>query len=192
MLAKEKEFNYTPEQYLALEEQAIDKNEYRQGQIFAMESATLNHNRIAGNICFAMRRRLAGKGCETFIGDVRLSIDRKKMYTYPDVMVVCGEPKFVEERNDTIVNPKVVLEVLSKSTAAYDRSDKFQAYWSLESFEEYVLIDQYRVHVEYFRRQSGKMWELNVFTNIEDVLSLKSIEAEIPLREIYQNVVWDG
>jgi len=191
MLAKKKEVGYTPEQYLALEEQANYKSEYRQGQIFAMAGGTINHNRITKNTCFAIDRRLEGKGCETFIGDVRLSIDRKKMYTYPDVMVVCGELQFVEGRNDTIVNPKVVFEVLSKSTAAYDRSDKFHAYWSLESFEEYVLIDQYRVHVEYFRRQSDKMWELNVFTDIEDVLSLNSIEVDIPLREIYQNVVWD-
>lgn len=191
MLAKKKEVGYTAEQYLALEEQAHYKSEYRHGQILAMAGATVNHNRIAGNICVAIDRRVEGKGCESFIGDVRLSIKRKNMYTYPDVMVVCGELQFVEGRNDTIVNPKIVLEVLSKSTGAYDRSDKFHAYWSLESFEEYVLIDQYRVHVEYFRRQSEKMWELNVLTDIEDVLSLSSIEVDIPLREIYQNVAWD-
>lgn len=191
MLAKKKEFGYTPEQYLALEEQANYKSEYRQGQILAMAGGTLNHNRIAGDVYTSIKSQVRKKECETFIGHVRLSIDRKKMYTYPDVMVVCGEPEFVEGRNDTIVNPKIVLEVLSKSTGGYDRSDKFHAYWSLESFEEYVLIDQYRVHVECFRRQSEKIWELNVLTDIEDVLSLHSIKAEIPLREIYQSVVWD-
>ena len=112
------------------------------------------------------------------------------MYTYPDVMVVCGEPEFLEGRSDTIINPKVILEVLSKSTAAYDRSDKFHAYWSLDSFDEYVLIDQYRVHVEYFRRESEKIWELDVLTDIDDVLHLKSIEIEIPLSKIYRNVKW--
>ncbi|MGB0385341.1 MAG: Uma2 family endonuclease [Ardenticatenaceae bacterium] len=186
-----KERFYTPEEYLALEEQAEYKSEYHQGQIVAMASESLNHNRVAGNVCHALTNVFAEGACETFIGDVRLWIERKKIYTYPDVMVVCGEPEFLEGRSDTIINPKVILEVLSKSTAMYDRSDKFHAYWSLDSFEEYVLIDQYRVHVEYFRRVDEKMWELRVLTSINEVLELKSVAVKIPLSKIYRNVKWE-
>jgi Uma2 family endonuclease len=102
-----------------------------------------------------------------------------------------GEPEFFEGRTDTITNPKVIIEILSKSTESDDRSDKFHAYWNLDTFEEYVLVDQYRVHVEYFRRVSQKQWELQVFTKMSDALTLKSIEVEISLDEIYHNVTWD-
>ena len=101
-----KEGFYTPEEYLALEEQADYKSQYHQGQMVAMAGGTLNHNRITKNTCFAIDNALGDKPCETFIGDVRLWVDRKKMYTYPDVMVVCGEPEFMEGRSDTIINPR--------------------------------------------------------------------------------------
>jgi Uma2 family endonuclease len=104
---------------------------------------------------------------------------------------VCGAPEFLEERADTITNPKVIIEVLSKSTAGYDRGDKFQAYWTLDTFHEFVLIDQYRIHIEYFRRMSEKEWRLRVLTKEDDVLSLESITAELPLDQIYRNVSWD-
>ena len=123
---------------------------------------------------------------------MRLHIEPKSIYAYPDVMVVCGEPEFVEERTDTIINPKVVIEVLSKSTESYDRGDKFHAYWSLDSFEEYVLIDQYRVHVEYFRRVNDKIWELRVLTKQDERLILQSVEVEIELSQIYRRVKWAG
>ena len=106
-------------------------------------------------------------------------------------MVICGEPDFIEGRTDTITNPKVIIEVLSKSTAEYDRSDKFHAYWTLDAFEEYVLIDQYRLQVEYFRRVEEKQWELQVFTQMDDRLALKSIAVQIPLNVIYRNITWD-
>ena len=181
---------YTHQQYLALEERADYKSEYRKGQIVAMAGGSLNHNRIAGNVYTALDNALEGKSCEPFIGDVRLHIEPKSIYAYPDVMVVCGEPDFVEGRTDTIINPKVVIEVLSKSTESYDRGDKFHAYWSLDSFEEYVLIDQYRVHVEYFRRVDDKMWELRVLTKQDQKLLLKSINVEIELSQIYRRVRW--
>ena len=190
MLARERHF-YTPEEYLALEEKAEYRSEYYQGQIIAMAGGSLNHNRAAGNIHTTLNNAFTNKPCEAFIGDVRLWIEKANRFTYPDVMVVCGEPEFFEGRTDTITNPKAIIEILSKSTESDDRSDKFHAYWTLDTFEEYVLVDQYRVHVEYFRRVSEKQWELQVFTKMSDTLTLKSIEVEIPLDEIYHNVTWD-
>jgi Uma2 family endonuclease len=190
MLAQERRL-YTQAEYFALEEQAQVKSEYRRGEIIAMAGASLNHNRIAKNTSFAIDQALAGKSCESFLGDVRLWIERRDLYTYPDVMVVCGQPQFAAGRTDTITNPIVLIEVLSESTAAYDRSDKFQAYWTLPSLAEYVLIDQYRVRVEYFQRISEKEWRLLVLTKEEEVLPLESIGAAVPLEQIYRNVAWE-
>lgn len=182
---------YTPAEYLALEEQAEYKSEYYKGEIIAMAGSSLNHNRIAKNICFAIDEDLAGKSCESFMGDIRLWIEKKEFYTYPDVMVVCGQPKFVEGRTDTIINPIIIVEVLSESTAGYDRGEKFQAYWTLDTLVEYVLVDQYRIHAEYFRRISEKEWRLLVLTKSDDTLILESLEIDIPLSKIYLNVTWD-
>lgn len=190
MLAQERRL-YTHAEYFALEEQAQVKSEYRRGEIIAMAGTSLNHNRIAGNVHTHLNNTLVGKSCEAFIGDVRLWIERRDFYTYPDVMVVCGSPQFVVGRTDTVTNPVVLIEVLSESTAAYDRGDKFQAYWTLPSLAEYVLIDQYRPRVEYFQRISEKEWRLLVLTKGEDVLNLESIAASIPLSQIYRNVAWD-
>ena len=187
MLAKERHF-YTHEEYFALEEKAEYKSEYRQGEIVAMAGASANHNRISGNVFNALSNTIESKPCEVFMSDLRLWIEKKDLYTYPDVMAICGGLRFAKRRTDTVTNPKVIIEVLSESTEAYDRSDKFRAYWTLDSFEEYVLIDQYRVHVEYFRRMSEKEWLLRVLTKTDDVLKLESIDVEIPLGKIYRNV----
>jgi Uma2 family endonuclease len=182
---------YTHAEYFALEEQADYKSEYYQGEIIALAGGSLNHNRIAGNVHTALNIALEDKSCEAFIGDVRLWIEKKDFYTYPDVMVVCGEADFVEGRTDTITNPQVIIEVLSESTAGYDRGDKFQAYWTLETFKEYVLIDQYRLQVEFFRRMDEKLWQLQILTTLEEQLTLRSIGVTIPLNQIYRNVTWD-
>ncbi|MEW5959542.1 MAG: Uma2 family endonuclease, partial [Chloroflexota bacterium] len=190
MLTKQPGF-YTPEEYLVLEQKADYKSEYHQGEIVALAGASLNHNRIVKNTSFAIDEVLASRPCETFIGDVRLWIEKKKFYTYPDIMIICGKPEFVEGRTDTITNPKVIIEVLSESTAVYDRGDKFRAYWNLDGFEEYVLIDQERIRVEYFRRVSEKEWKLLILTEVDDLLSLASVAVEVPLAKIYRNVTWE-
>lgn len=191
MLANKQHRSYTREEYLVLEEKAEYKSEYRQGEIVAMGGASLDHNRIVSNAHAALYNAIAAKSCEVFMSDLRLWIEKRGLYTYPDVTVICGEPKFVEGRTDTIVNPKIIIEVLSKSTENYDRGDKFHAYWTLDTFEEYVLVDQYRVHVEYFRRLDEKVWEIIVLTNMNDLLNLKSIEVDIPLGKIYRNVAFE-
>jgi Uma2 family endonuclease len=190
MLAKQLHF-YTPEEYLALEEKAEYKSEYYQGEIVAMAGASINHNRITRNVVAALTNAFAAKPCEAFASDLRLWLEKRQYYTYPDVMVVCGDLEFVKGRTDTITNPKVIIEVLSESTENYDRSKKFHAYWTLDSLAEYVLIDQYRPRVEYFRQVSEKEWLLRVLTKVDDVLKLETIGVEIPLETIYHNVAWE-
>ncbi len=181
---------YTREKYLELEGQAIEKSEYHQGEIVAMAGSTLNHNTIAGNVYVDLRMALAGKSCAAFFGDIKVWIEQWDCYTYPDVLVICGEPDFATSRTDTVTNPILIIEVLSKSTAAYDRSDKFHASWTLASLQEYVLIDQYWMRVEYFRRIDEQTWELRVLTKLEDRLLLKSIKVEMELSQIYRQVKW--
>lgn len=182
---------YTFEEYLIREERAEYKSEYDQGQIVAMSGASLNHNRIVSNLHATLYNALQGKPCDVFMSDLRLWIAEKRRAVYPDLTVICGEPALVAGRHDTVTNPKTIIEVLSKSTAEDDRSDKFHAYWTLKSFEEYVLVDQYRLHVEYFRRVNPRQWELLVFTQPREILTLKSLDIEIPLEQIYRQVVWE-
>ncbi len=188
MLSQKEKHFYTLEEYLVLEKKAEYKSEYHQGKIVAMAGASLEHNRIAGNVHAALHRALRTRPCDVFMSDLRVWIAPEKRYTYPDVMVICGQPQFAEGRTDTVSNPKIIIEVLSESTAGRDRGDKFYAYWALDTFEEYVLIDQYRLRVEYFRRVDESLWEIRVYTKTEQALRLPALELEIPLNEIYRGV----
>lgn len=183
--------SYTPEEYLALEEVADYRSEYYQGEIFAMSGGSANHNRIAKNLLIALETDFENKPCETFINDMRLLVKEKGLYTYPDVMVVCGQIEFVKGRDDTLTNPIVIVEVLSKSTEGYDRGAKFELYRAIESFQDYVLVDQAKVHVEHFHKLEDGRWILQEFNNIDDILSVESLNFEISLRQIYQKVDWE-
>jgi len=137
-----------PEEYLALEETAESKSEYCDGVIIPRTGASTNHNHISLNMSIALRLALKGLDYNIFMGDVRLWMPKKRFYTYPDVMVILGKPEYYNNRKDTVINPQVIIEVLSKSTKSYDRSDKFQFYQTLPTFQEYILIDQSRIYVE--------------------------------------------
>lgn len=182
---------FTPEEYLALEEKAWYRSEYDKGEIFAMSGGSANHNRIVRNVLTALDKALEGKPCEAFVADMRLQTKSKQLYTYPDVMVVCGELQFVKSRTDTVTNPSLIVEVSSPSTASYDRGEKFELYRSIDSFEEYVLIDQDRVHVEIFYRSKDRRWELTVLDDQQAVVVLQSLGLSIPMSEIYRRVVWE-
>ncbi len=183
---------YTPQEYLLREEKAEYRSEYHQGKIVALAGASVNHNRITRNITTALTNASEAGGCEAFSNDLRVWLEAKNRYVYPDVAVVCGKIDFAEGRSDTITNPKTIIEVLSEATESYDRGDKFRAYWTLDSLEEYVLVDQYRMRVEYFRQLNERDWFLRVFTKAAEALELKSVGVEIPLEQIYRNVTWDG
>jgi Uma2 family endonuclease len=183
--------HFTPAEYLLLEEKAEYKSEYRQGEIVAMAGASINHNRITRNMLALLTNALEARPCETFANDLRLWVAKRNLYTYPDVMVICGQPQFIPGRTDTVTNPQVVVEVLSESTAAYDRGDKFQSYWTLESLRVYILIDQERVRVEYFQRVNEKEWLLRVLTKSEETLLIEPLEVALSLERIYRNVNWE-
>ena len=178
---------FTPEEYLALERIAHCKNEYLDGQIIAMAGASSEHNLIVGDIFYGLYPELRQRGCLVYTSDMRVRPSPRDAYVYPDVVVVCGEPQFEDEAFDTLLNPIVIVEVLSPSTEAYDRGEKFTRYKQLPSLKEYVLVSQDNVHVEHHRRH-GAQWILSHYRTLEEVLPLSSIECEVPLRDIYARI----
>jgi Uma2 family endonuclease len=177
----------TPEEYLALERKATTKSEYLNGQTYAMAGASREHNLIAGNVFGELRFQLRERACEAYINDMRVKISPTGLYTYPDVVVVCEEPRFEDSNIDTLLNPNVLVEVLSPSTEAYDRGEKSAHYRQLESLQEYILVAQDRVHIEHYLRQ-GTRWLLTEFSDLDDVFHLVSIGCELSLLEIYAKV----
>ena len=178
----------TPEEYLAWERKQSFKNEYHNGQIIAMSGASRAHNRITVDITIQLGNQLMNSECEVFASEMRVRTSPEVSYFYPDVIVVCGEQRFEDDTFDTLLNPIVVIEVLSPSTAAFDRGEKFEHYKQLVSLQEYILISQDSVRVEHYCRQETQ-WHRNTLEHLEDVLSLPSIECEVPLRAIYRRVV---
>ncbi len=188
-LAKTRPY-FTAEEYLAHEERAEHRSEFYRGEIFAMAGASANHNRVVRNLVTSLSNALSKGRCEAFASDLRLYVKREQLYTYPDVMVICGALQFAPGRLDTVTNPVLIFEVLSPTTEAYDRGKKFEFYRTIETLHDYVLVDQDRMHVEHFQRQ-GQFWQLASFDLAEDVLTLPSIEAAIPLAAMYERVEWE-
>jgi Uma2 family endonuclease len=181
----------TPEQYLALERKAAVKSEYLGGHIVAMAGTSRAHNLIAGNLNSQISTQLRERPCESYVSGMRVTVPPTGLYTYPDVVAVCGEPRFLDSELDTLLNPTVIIEVLSPSTEAYDRGLKFAHYRRLASLREYVLVAQDRVLVERYTRQ-GEEWLLTEWGGIEDVLQLASIDCAVALHEIYAKVQFPG
>ena len=182
----------TPEEYLVLERKAIPdaetvRSEYLDGEIIAMFGASFTHNLITGNIFAELHTCLRGSGCVVFANEMRVSIPTAESYFYPDVGVVCEEPRFEDDVFDTLLNPIVIVEVLSPSTEAYDRGDKFAHYRQLQSLQEYVLVSQDKVGVDHYVRHAAQ-WILTDFQEPDQQLPLTSIQCEPHLQEIYERV----
>mgnify|MGYP000152756633 CR=1 FL=1 len=182
---------YSAQEYLEREATAEFRSEYRDGEIVPMTGGTVNHNRIAGNFHAALKYGIKGQPYETFISDMRLSIPARNTYTYPDVMVVPTPLVCAEGRRDTITNAQIIVEVLSRSTGNYDRGEKFDAYRTVESFREYILIDQYKYYVEQFTKTEDDKWLLSVYRGEEAILALSSVEFEISLSDIYKKIEFE-
>lgn len=182
---------YTPEEYLTLEEKAEYKHEYKNGEIIAMAGGTINHNEIVTNLCTYLKVTLKGQKYRVFIGDVRLWIPRNNQYTYPDVMVISGEPIY-HKGNTTITNPLLVIEVLSQSTQDFDRGTKFSYYRSIPELQEYILIDQYSCKIEQFSKNNQGQWLLTEYQTQEETISLESL-SKLPLKisDIYEQVKFE-
>jgi len=181
--------NYlTPEEYLALERQAEYKSEYFNGAVYAMSGASFNHNVIVANIIMELGQQLRGRPCSALPSDIKVRMPDSRKFFYPDVTVVCGEPQFHDERTDVLLNPILIVEVLSESTAAFDRGDKFQAYQQMESLKEYLLISQDKNVIEQYVRQTREVWNYTVTVGLESSLSLPSIECTLSLSTVYDKV----
>lgn len=179
----------TIEEYLAFERRSEAKHEYLDGEIFAMSGASWKHGLLVGNVFVALHRQLGDRQCFVQASDQRVRIPATDLFTYPDVVFVCGEPRFDDAELDTLINPTLIIEVLSKTTEDYDRGRKFAHYRTIEPLAEYVLLAQDEVHVERFTRQAKDRWELWETDSIEDRLVLASIGCELALREIYARVL---
>ncbi len=179
----------TAEEYLALERKAEVKSEYYNGVIYQMSGARRKHVRVAGNILRVLGNKLLERDCDVYQSDLRVCVNPQTgLYTYPDVIVTCGEEKFLDNEFDTLLNPVVIFEVLSKSTANYDRNEKFDLYRKLETLKEYVLVAQDRVKVEHFARQPSGQWLLSVAQRLDDTIKLDAIDCELQVRDVYLRV----
>ena len=178
----------TPEQYLALERAAAYKSEYFRGEVFTMAGASPTHVLMVSNIVAALHGQLRRRPCTVYATDLRLKVNASGLYTYPDITVVCGEPQFDDDQKDTLVNPTLIVEVLSESTQDYDRGGKFAQYRKMPSFAEYVLVAQDECHVEHFVKQADGPWLLSETDRLADVLTLSSIECTSLLSDIYEKV----
>ena len=192
MQVQTKPVTTTPEEYLAREEVAEEKNEYIDGEIVHKTGATSNHNRIVVDFSSILNLAMRGTNYEVFAGDLRVWIPEYNTYTYPDVMVVEGELDYHKNRQDTINNPSIICEVLSRSTANYDRTEKFKIYRSIPEFKEYILIDQYKMLVEHYVKQESNKWIINYHEVEEAKLVLETVDFEITLKDIYDRVNFDN
>ena len=172
---------------MALEREAEYKSEYVNGHIVAMSGASRRHNIVAGNISREISTQLRGRPCESYISDMRVRVSETGLYTYPDVVAVCGDIRFADDQNDTLLNPTLIVEVLSSSTEAYDRGDKFAHYRRLESLQDYLLVSQETARVEHYVRQ-GEKWVLSEASALTDMVQLASIQCNLALEDIYDKV----
>ncbi len=191
MFKREYKF-YTPEEYLALEEMEDYRSEYYNGEVFAMAGGSANHNRIGLNVAAMFNMVFENRSCEAFMSDMRLMVKQVGLYTYPDVMVVCGKVEFVPNRTDTLTNPILIVEVLSESTEGYDRGKKFEFYRTIPTLQHYLLIDQNRVHLEYFHKLDGERWVLREFSEMDDIIKIQTLDFEILVSRIYNKVQWES
>jgi Uma2 family endonuclease len=182
---------YTVQEYFELEAKAAYKNEYINGEIIPMAGASTNHQRITKDTLIYLENVLAGSNCEAFITDMKVQLKEGADYSYPDVLVVCGELNYLPNRDDTITNPCLILEVLSKSTQSYDKSGKFERYKQLETVQEYLLVSQKRVEVSYLHKQADGTWQEAQYNDLNASIPLKSIKLNLPLAEIYRRVKFE-
>lgn len=178
----------SPETYLALERAADFKSDYINGEIYAMAGASPEHNLIAANMIAAIRPQLPNRGCRIYGSDQRVKVPNTLLYTYPDILIVCGSSRYDDTRNDTITNPTILIEVLSPTTEAYDRGEKFAHYRRSDMLREYVLVSQDKARVEHFTRQEDDSWVLREYEGEEAEVVFSAVEARLALKDIYEEV----
>lgn len=175
----------TPEDYLEIERQAEYKSEYFAGEMFAMAGASKRHNLIVSNLIRTLGNQLLESDCNVYPSDMRIKIPRVKKYTYADVVIACGQEEFDDEKEDTLLNPLVIIEVLSDSTEAYDRGQKFVYYQKIPSLQEYLLVSQHDCQIEQYVRNSERFWTYAEYHDAEDSVTIQTVKVELRLKDIY-------
>ncbi len=181
----------TPEEYLAVERKAEYKSEYIDGEVCERSGMSLRHSTIAVNVIGELGQQLRGKPCSVLPSDMKVGMPDSRKFFYPDVSVLCGAAQFYDDRRDIILNPILIVEVLSESTAAFDRGEKFQSYQQLSSLREYVLISQDKNFVQHYVRQTPESWTYTAAFGAEGTLNLPSIECTLSLEAIYDKTSGD-
>ncbi len=182
----------TPEEYLALERKADVKSEYFNGELFVISGASRKHNQISTNLVRILGNELLDEPCNVYASDMKVKIEKFNKYSYPDIVVACEEEKFEDEQEDVLLNPLIIIEILSDSTKACDRGQKFFHYQSIDSFVEYILVSQKSSQIEKFVRQTDNTWNYSVFHNTEDLVHISSIKCDLPIKEVYRKVSFKG
>ncbi len=178
----------TEEEYLAFDRASETKHEFLDGRVYAMAGAGFQHGSIIWNTSGVLYTQLPGGPCRAITNDLRVRVSASRMNTYPDIVIICGEPQFNDDRPDTLLNPTVLIEVLSPSTESYDRGTKWEHYQTLESLQDYVLIKQNTPRVEHYARQENGSWRYTATIGLEATVELPSISCTLPLVKIYQGV----
>ena len=180
---------FTPEDYLTFERESDSRHEFLDGEIYAMAGESLSHSRVCINLGGEVRAKLKGKPCEALSPNMKVRTSNASLFSYPDLTIVCGEPRFHDVKKDVLTNQKVVFEVLSPSTADYDRTTKFQRYrMGNETLTDYILVSQDKCFVEHFRKSANGDWLYQSYAALEDDLKIATIDCELSLREIYDRV----
>ena len=179
---------YSPQEYLALERKATDKSEYFNGEIFAMSGAGEEHNLIVMSIAASLHNQFRGRPCKVYANDMRIKVSPTGLYTYPDVVAVCEDAQLEDAHLDTLLNPTVLIEVLSRSTEAYDRGEKAEHYRRLPSLAEYLLVSQDKPHLEHYLRQPDNRWLLSEISDMHALVSLPAIAGTLALAAVYDRV----
>jgi Uma2 family endonuclease len=178
----------TPQDYLAWERQQETRHDYVNGEIYAMTGASRKHNVICANLLASLHGQLRERPCEVYANDMRVKVDATGLYTYPDLVVACDQPAFEDDQIDTLLNPVLIVEILSESTAGYDRGAKFAHYRNLPSLQEYLLVAQDAYRVEHYVRQPGERWLLSDYRGLEEYITLASIDCRLPLHDLYARI----
>ena len=178
--------HFTVAEYLEMENVAVEKSEYYQGEIFAMSGAKFTHNIISRNILVQLANKLKGKSCQPFNSDFRVHIEKNSLFTYPDISVVCDQVKTLNDDEMNLLNPSILIEVLSQSTKSYDRGDKFKLYRDIPSLKEYILVDSLSINIERFCLGQNRRWQLEEYKNLAETLVISTLNLSIPIVEVYE------
>ncbi|MEW6128263.1 MAG: Uma2 family endonuclease [Acidobacteriota bacterium] len=190
MSAKIEQQYYTPQEYLELERKAQDKSEFYFGEIFLMSGGNPEHSLISLNICSELRARLKGKNCRTFESNMKIGVPNSKLFSYPDGSVVCGEPRFRDNQGDVLMNPNLIIEVVSPSTEAFDRGKKFFQYQQIPTFTDYILVSQDEPRLEHYAKQKNGTWVLTMVEGLKGNLTIPALGCKVRLSEVYYQLTF--